>query len=130
MGLLVIRPLAALGALAASLFKRAPKKTVREMTLPEQPAREGGTNVARAVRRWRRAKIKRSFTRFLARKPMGAAAVGPLGASWRKGLASWRAGWAAKIANSSTVYLNRRAFKAQRLASKRRRVAAMKRLAQ
>jgi hypothetical protein len=55
-----------------------------------------------ARRRLRRQVIARSFTRFLAHRPIGYAALGPQGAAWRKGLAGWHAGWAKAFAAGST----------------------------
>lgn len=121
----MIRPLAALISTVASLFKRGPRRVTREMALPVE-----GPKPARLKSRRHRYLLQFSFTRFLARKPIGAGSVGVEGAAWRRGLEAYQRRWAEARANSATVRLGRRAQKASSRAAKKRRAAAMRRLAQ
>lgn len=59
----LIPALAALGALVRGIFRRPPRKAVIETPLADLPAR--GHSTRRALRRARRARILRSYTRRL-----------------------------------------------------------------
>lgn len=116
--------LAALGSFLAGLAKRAPrpKKTTVETELHEAPERDRPTT--RQLRRARRYRIAHSFTRFLAARPIGDAAVGALGARWRKEMGRWRRRWAQAFKNGTTYRrANRHAIKASRLKAWRARHA-------
>lgn len=76
----------------------------------------------------RRAALRQSWTRFLARKPIGPESAGPLGAKWRVGMESWVEGWAASRAASTTVRRGRRAEKQAHHDKRAREVRAMRKL--
>lgn len=63
-------------------------------------------------------RLAHSFSQLLARKPIGDASVGPLGAAWRTSLAKWRE---ARAMNETTVQGARRAEKRQHARRRRAR---------
>lgn len=63
----------------------------------------GNGKASQKMRRVRRATIKKSFTRFLARKPIGVESVGALGARWARGMEWWRARFAKARKDSTTM---------------------------
>jgi hypothetical protein len=129
----MIRPLAKAAAFVASLFKGARNGGKRTYTTPlaaikeavRGPSLYGIGKASQRLRRARRQVIACSFTRLLARKPIGIEAAGDLGASWRKELAGFQRRWAK--AGAGTVRLGRRAEKRAARLKRRREIAVMKR---
>jgi len=129
----IIPALAALAATVKGWFRRKTKKTVLQLLAPKEtaqtrgPSLRGNGKASRALRKARRRRILSSFTRFIARKPIGWGAVEGPGVQWRKGLAQWQALFDERSSGSTTVRLGRRAQKRSARLKYAKKVKAWKR---